>query len=950
MPRGRRPSEHAYRGQTGETRRTQVHVTTTGGGLVTATVVDGIDAVADPDLARAFLDGSDFNHVQSGGATIRLAIPVVYHDPAAEVLVLVLPEEHRHRELEERINLLERMIDDDSPIPPYAKEFAVVFGADGLRAWLERRAETALEEARLAEMGRTLEQRRADLDRRAAEMDRKDDLMEQREAEIERVRIDVDRQKRDVASRESALERRAGEVAATAREAENAVRIVERAATSSVPTSGPVAAKLIPDLAAKRQTGEPTIRTVVEQQDPEEDTNPFADLDAHVGAPTVVTHVPTAPDPDVALATQPLRRSQPMRAATPAPVVSPDLGDTGADPITTTCEDLAIDGGVGDPWLAAFEAGTAPYQLAATPDGVRLAVRVAEASAPGLAADGAITNPLDLRLVLHRTDHYPVIAMVVGPPGAIRNGQPAACAIALLDIGADVDRGALAQLAKNFQIAVDLIAGGRRFRRVSLRAPLEDNTSFILRAADDHVRNLLADSEPSVARARQMIAAPGFDLFGSTHEDSAEFRDDKLGQLGSANAVRRALAMARRFTKPAREDYLVCVRGFPLPRWRHVRMQVLARAMEWGLWMGPELAQVAVSEGFARSRRDLVGKLAPAFEALRQTATFDLDADAADDNLNALVEEARVLGVDLGGSRPRTIDSQDLSQASGTIEPSRPKIDTKTRSVDELIGLLDQRSDRLGAAIELCERGDVRALGPVMAAVKKMSRSEAVRVLGVSVRFGAAAAPALMEGLASSKAYLRHGCALALAMLRTELGTEAVIELLLTEPTEIWREVARAVGQVGPPALMPLASQFGRLGDRATASARERVSWAMAHVGVRGGRTAVEALAGGASVVAPVARTALDLMSSAARDEVRVRSPGGGTSPGREVTVNRAFSRRFFEALEKGLPEVAHAELSAMDASEPMELLDDDLLEDDADDLDIVDEESELDENDIIAS
>jgi hypothetical protein len=124
------------------------------------------------------------------------------------------------------------------------------------------------------------------------------------------------------------------------------------------------------------------------------------------------------------------------------------------------------------------------------------------------------------------------------------------------------------------------------------------------------------------------------------------------------------------------------------------------------------------------------------------------------------------------------------------------------------------------------------------------------------------------------------------------------------------------------------------------------VAWAMAHVGVRGGKAAVEALAGGASLVAPVAATALELLASAANDEVRVRTPAGGTSPGREVTVNRAFSRRFFEALEKGLPEIGGAELSAMDASEPMELLDDDLLEEELDDDDSVD----LDESDIIAS
>ena len=109
-----------------------------------------------------------------------------------------------------------------------------------------------------------------------------------------------------------------------------------------------------------------------------------------------------------------------------------------------------------------------------------------------------------------------------------------------------------------------------------------------------------------------------------------------------------------------------------------------------------------------------------------------------------------------------------------------------------------------------------------------MSRAEAVRVLGMSVRFGNAAVQPLTEGLGSSKAFLRHGCALALALLRTEDGTQSVIDLLLGEPTEIWREVARALGQVGPPALMPLASNYGRLGSRVTPAATERVAWAMA--------------------------------------------------------------------------------------------------------------------------
>jgi hypothetical protein len=233
----------------------------------------------------------------------------------------------------------------------------------------------------------------------------------------------------------------------------------------------------------------------------------------------------------------------------------------------------------------------------------------------------------------------------------------------------------------------------------------------------------------------------------------------------------------------------------------------------------------------------------------------------------------------------------------------------------------------------------------VIASVSKMSRAEAVRVLGLSVKFGDAAAQPLTAGLASSKGFLRHGCALALALLRTEAGTQAVIELLLNEPTEIWREVARAIGQVGPTGLIPLASNYSRLGERLTPQHAERVAWAMAHIAVRGGKAAVETMAGGASVVAPVAKHALELHASAARDQTSVRPNANGSQAGRDVTVNRAFSRRFFEALEQGLPEAGAAALEDLDASSPMELLDDADLVEDTDD-----EEAELDEADLIST
>ncbi len=627
----------------------------------------------------------------------------------------------------------------------------------------------------------------------------------------------------------------------------------------------------------------------------------------------------------------------------------------GSDPLTTQTSDLELESGQ-EAWLERVTAsGTSAFAVVG--GNVQLALIAGEQIARGLG------GMIDVRILLHRAPTYPVIALVLGPPAALRVPSPTQLAILTLDIAADADRQVLAALAKKFEISLDVVSRGKRVRRCKLVAPLGENVGFIIRAAEDHLRGLMsssgAESETSYKRAVDLVRGAGYDLLGINHPDTSEFRDDKLAQLQTAQQLRRAIAMARRFVRPSREDYLVCTRGFPLPRWRELRRHVLESAVAWGLWMGAELAQVAVSEGLARSRRDLIVKLDRGFDSLKAHPTaFDIDEEAADDNQKALAEEARALGVDLetkrrsqSGVHPitqakpngKSIASDEVSQVSGSIggNTSSHAI-VRPRPTEELIGQLADKDKRLSAALELCDRAEAAAAAPVIEATTKMSRAEAVRVLGMSVKFGEAAKTPLLLGLGSSKGFLRHGCALALAMLRTDDGTQAVIDLLMTEPTEIWREVARAIGQVGPAALLPLASTYGRLGENATPALAERVAWAMAHVAVRGGKAAVETMAGGQSIVAPVAKQALEFHASAANDQVRVRPGANGSSAGRDVTVNRAFSRRFFEALEQGLPEVGHAGLVDLDASQPMEMLDEsDLIEDD---------DEELDESDLIAT
>jgi hypothetical protein len=186
-------------------------------------------------------------------------------------------------------------------------------------------------------------------------------------------------------------------------------------------------------------------------------------------------------------------------------------------------------------------------------------------------------------------------------------------------------------------------------------------------------------------------------------------------------------------------------------------------------------------------------------------------------------------------------------------------------------------------------------------------------------------------------------------VLKSEVGLEACCDLLLDEPTEIWREVARALGESGEAAVLPLAARLaGRSGDKSrrarAAGSHERAAWAMAHIAARGGRRAIDALAAGRDpVAAGVARHALELIDLARSDHLHVR----GERVPRDQTVNRAFSRQFFAAMATEPAQVG----TGIDASgAPMLLDESDVLEAMDVDADIEVDEAELDDKDLIPS
>lgn len=274
------------------------------------------------------------------------------------------------------------------------------------------------------------------------------------------------------------------------------------------------------------------------------------------------------------------------------------------------------------------------------------------------------------------------------------------------------------------------------------------------------------------------------------------------------------------------------------------------------------------------------------FERAAEVLTRAVDQKAA-----APVAAAPVAAAPAAAASPRT--TQTLGAVPGKAATFRrlTRQELPDASNEHLVKMLDDAELRVDAALLLCERRDATTLAGLCQALARMPRLEASRVLPAMTGFGANSESYLIDFLAAKKAYLRQGAALALGQLRTARGTEALCQALIEEPTEIWGEVARALGDAGAQAVMPLGA---KLRDVAVSSEeRDRIVRALAHIAAGGVRGPVEMLGTSRdAVVADAAKRALALVAEVQRLDKEVRT---GTT---EHTVVRGFSHRFYEALD----------------------------------------------------
>jgi CpXC protein len=511
------------------------------------------------------------------------------------------------------------------------------------------------------------------------------------------------------------------------------------------------------------------------------------------------------------------------------------------------------------------------------------------ASLTGDSLEPFIAGPLELRVQLHRLPNYPVVALTFVAGKGVGEPDTERVLCIPLDVARAAHRVVLESLGRKSRLTLELY--DPEYLPVvahEVSAPVEENVRRVIAEAKDALERL-APATRSFERARGQLLAPRYDRLGRTDVDLPT----DLETLEMPSAIRASLAQVARWSEPSAEAYLMEIRALPLGQWRALRARVIRRALDAGIAVPKPLVERSAKEHMAPlpSWPELleIGIKRFAEVAARQRPN-DLTAAEEAENWDQLLRECTLAGV--------VLDDTVRSLAQAAAKRSRAAnagagVDLRSLGDDELAALLERKELRREATLILCERHDPGTLEAVFGAVRRMARAEANVVIPALTAYGPVAERWLIEGLASKKSFLRQGCALALGALKTPKGIEALVELLVDEPTEIWGEIARALGDAGPMAVIPLAvSLRGADADR-----RDRIIHAMAHIAARPesqSRSPVEMLAEGRdALVSAAAQKALEKMEDVRRDDQVVRKSAGTA----EVTVVRGFSRRFYDAL-----------------------------------------------------
>ena len=196
-----------YHGQAGQTRTERVHLVEADGSVRSFEVHRVVNVTTDPELKPRALTGQ-LHRLPDGR---ELALPFVYHDPAARKFALVIPSSLAHLEMKEWARLMSEVAEDTSaPVPTYVRQGTTVLGLGALELFLE--AGTEPDDDELSEVEETAAEaasaRAHDLHVREQTLGEREKGLGDREREVGEQEHSMLRLAEDLTQRERSLQRR----------------------------------------------------------------------------------------------------------------------------------------------------------------------------------------------------------------------------------------------------------------------------------------------------------------------------------------------------------------------------------------------------------------------------------------------------------------------------------------------------------------------------------------------------------------------------------------------------------------------------------------------------------------------------------------------------------------------------------------------------------------------
>lgn len=911
------PAEPPYEGVVGRTRLETVHVTIPGGYVRSVQVYTAVNVASDPELREPATSGA--LHRFEGGE--ELAIPFVFHDPSARKFALVLPEALRHREFVERAELLRKLAEDtDHGVPPYVREARVVIGTGELVEYLaregsadgglrEREEELDARESQLSARESQLSSRDAELGKRHEELERQVERLVDRERRLQARAEDVTRwedelrmhqeeleaARRDLAVREQELERRFALVQQREQELAEGKRSSMRPRSVPPPTPGSASP---PRPRASSPPAGPAGEDDVEEL---EDFEPVQ-IDTNVALADAVELIPEDGEEVATLGTDDVEEivdegdveeiedfeaAREVTGVEPVPEPATDENEVD-EPKTLIGQAHQLPGPDVSP-PPRFLSNRDTEMMAGFSDGVWLFVRLDEGR------EETFREHADLLVQLADVQGYPVVVLALVEA---TDGRPYVRHAALDPYDTD-DRRILEALRQRYEATVALFGPDGRFERtVEVSAARRVNVAMILERIDRRTEKPRIDAQTAIERA---LAVPP-----PVREAGLPFQTEEPPPSENAMEAARALDGLVEWSRPDRLEHAMLSLSVPRDVVDGSMRRILGDAVRHGVALPPALVSRAVSVGVAAEPGELVQRQIDAF---RRTCTRPdrggLTPEQIADNWEQLLKAAADAEVPIDGETHELAwkairEMRGGSQAPGSLAGVDPA-KLPDMGPPELVLLLDHPRVRREAALELCRRGDPEFLDTLFKAVRKMPRAEVVRVVPRIAEFGEPAADVLIDGLGAKKTFVRQAAALALGHLKLRRAVVPLVHLLQNEPSDVWREVARVLGELGTGATRALTR-----GVKDAKGQRERFVWALAHLANHGCAKQVQELASDADArVAEVARQALTLReeAKAAAAEVRGERPLCSQDP------VKLFSHRFYAELAGTAPKVDLADV-----------------------------------------